>query len=482
MLPRLWPAVLTLGWILLVFAAGEGLMALFALAAGDGHADVFAITATVTAMVAGGCILTTKGRKFELNFRDAALLTGTSWVLVPAFAALPLMAEPVGLSFVDAYFEMVSGITTTGATVMVGLDDTAASVLLWRSLTEWIGGVGIIGLAIVILPFLKIGGMALFRLESSDRSEKSLPRVRAIATTVGQIYVLLTVACFFVYWGLGMTPFDALNHALTTVCTAGYSTHDSSFGYFNNHALEWAAVVFMMLGSLPFLAYVRLLRPGTWQQRVDNQAMTFVFLTAALVFLFALWLHLTQGVDAATALTKSAFNVVSVITTTGFASTDYLQWGAFAATFFFVITFIGGCTGSTAGGLKIFRLQVMYGVLIQHVRHVLRPHALNPIRYGNRIITDEQIASVGSFVFLFFLTFVVAALILAALGLDTETSLSAAATAVANVGPGVGPLVGPAGNYSGLPDAAKIVLCAAMIVGRLEILGVLVLFLPSFYR
>jgi trk system potassium uptake protein TrkH len=306
--------------------------------------------------------------------------------------------------------------------------------------------------------------------------------VRAIATTVGQIYLLLTFACFITYWALGMTPFDALNHALTTLPTAGYSTHDASFGYFNSHALEWAAVVFMMLGAMPFLAYVRLLRPGSWRERVDSQAKTFLALTTVLVLVFAVWVHLTEDVDAGTALTKSAFNVVSVITTTGFASTDYLQWGAFASTFFFIITFIGGCTGSTAGGLKIFRLQVMYGVLIQHVRHVLRPHALSPIRYGDRIVSDEQVASVGSFVFLFFLTFVVVALILAALGLDTETSLSAAATAVANVGPGVGPLVGPAGNFSMLPDAAKLVLCAAMIVGRLEILGILVLFLPSFYR
>lgn len=482
MLPRLWPAVLSLGWILLVIAFGEALMALVALAAKDGHADVFAITAAVTAMVAGACILTTKGRTFELNFRDAALLTSTSWILVPAFAALPLVAEPVGLSFVDAYFEMVSGITTTGSTVMTGLDDTAPSVLLWRSLVQWIGGIGIIGLAIVILPFLKIGGMALFRLESSDRSDKSLPRVRAIATAVGQIYLLLTLACFITYWALGMTPFDALNHALTTLPTAGYSTHDASFGYFDSHALEWAAVVFMLLGAMPFLAYVRMLKPGPWRERVDHQARAFLILTAVLVIVFAIWVHLTHGVDPATALTKSAFNIVSVITTTGFASTDYLQWGAFASTFFFIITFIGGCTGSTAGGLKIFRLQVMVGVLVQHVRHVLRPHAVSPIRHGTRTISDEQVASVGSFVFLFFLTFVVTASALAAMGLDTETSLSAAVTALSNVGPGVGPLVGPAGNFSSLPDAAKLVLCAAMLVGRLEILAILVLLLPSFYR
>jgi trk system potassium uptake protein TrkH len=482
LLPRLWPAVLTLGWILLVIAAGEGLMALFALAAKDGHADAFAITAAVTAMVAGGCILTTKGRPFELNFRDAALLTATSWVIVPAFAALPLLADPVGLTPVDAYFEMVSGITTTGSTVMAGLDGTAPSVLLWRSTVQWIGGIGIIGLAIVVLPFLKIGGMQLFRLESSDRSEKSMPRVRGIATAVGQIYLTLTLACFITYWALGMTPFDALNHAMTTLPTAGYSTHDSSFGYFNSPAIEWAGIVFMLSGAMPFLAYLRLLRGGSLTERLDPQALTLVVAFAVIVLVFSVWLHFAHGVDAGTALTKSAFNIASIMTTTGYASTDYLVWGAFSTTFFFVLTFVGGCTGSTAGGLKIFRFQVMYGVIAQHVRRVLRPHVVMPIRYGTRTVTDDQVASVGSFVFLFFLSFAVFALILAALGLDAETSLSAAATAIGNVGPGVGTIVGPAGNFAALPDAAKLVLCAAMIMGRLEILGVLVLFLPSFYR
>jgi trk system potassium uptake protein TrkH len=482
LLPRLWPAVLTLGWILLVIAAGEGLMALFALAAQDGHADVFAVTAAVTVMVAGGCILTTKGRPFELNFRDAALLTATSWFIVPAFAALPLIAEPVSLTPIDAYFEMVSGITTTGSTVMAGLDTTAPSVLLWRSTVQWIGGIGIIGLAIVILPFLKIGGMQLFRLESSDRSEKSMPRVRGIATAVGQIYLTLTLACFIAYWALGMTPFDALNHAMTTLPTAGYSTHDSSFGYFNSPAIEWAGVVFMLSGAMPFLAYLRLLRGGSLTERLDPQAATMVVAFAVIVFLFSVWLHFAHDIDAATALTKSAFNIASIMTTTGFASTDYLVWGAFASTFFFVLTFVGGCTGSTAGGLKIFRFQVMYGVIAQHVRRVIRPHVVMPIRYGTRTVTDDQVASVGSFVFLYFLSFAVFALMLAALGLDAETSLSAVAQALGNVGPGIGPIIGPAGNFSTLPDPAKLVLCAAMIMGRLEILGVLVLFLPSFYR
>jgi trk system potassium uptake protein len=457
-------------------------MALASLAAGDGHETVFAIAAAITAMVAGGCILTTKGRPFELNFRDAALLTAIAWLVVPAFAALPLMAEPVGLSLVDAYFESVSGITTTGSTVMSGLDTMPSSVLLWRSTMQWIGGIGIIGVAIVILPFLNIGGMQLFRLESSDRSEKSMPRVRTIAVAVGQIYLVLTLACFVTYLLLGMSPFDALNHAFTTLPTAGFSTHDASFGYFDSPAIEWAATVFMIAGALPFLAYLRLLRGRTLGERLDPQVIALIVTLVVLVFLFSVWLHFAHGVDAGTALTKSAFNIVSITTTTGYASTDYLVWGSFATSFFFVIMFVGGCTGSTAGSLKIFRYQVMYGMVAQHVRRIVHPNVVTPIRYGARTVTDDQVASVGTFVFLFFLSFAVCALILAAFGLDAETSLSAAATAIANVGPGIGPVVGPAGNFASLPDGAKLVLCLAMVMGRLEILGVLVLLQPSFYR
>lgn len=482
MLPRLWPAVLTLGWILLAIAAGEGAMALFSIAAGDGHASVFAITGVCTALVAAGCILTTKGRPFELGFRDAALLTVTAWFVVPVFAALPFLADPVGLSVVDAYFEMVSGLTTTGSTVMTGLDTMPASILMWRSTVQWIGGIGIIGIAIVILPFLNIGGMQLFRLESSDHSEKSLPRVRGVATTVGQIYLALTLACFMTYWALGMSSFDALNHAFTTVPTAGFSTHDASFAYFDSPAIEWAGAVFMILGALPFLAYLRLVRGRSFQERIDSQVVTLIVVLAVLILVLAIWLHFTHGFGAGTSLTKSAFNVVSVLTTSGFSSTNYAAWGAFASTLFFILIFVGGCTGSTAGGLKIFRFQVMYGIVIQHLRRIVRPHLVMPIRYGARTVNNEQVASVGSFVFLVFVSFAVLALFLGALGLDTETSLSAAAATINNVGPGIGSVVGPTGNYASFPDIAKMVLCVAMIMGRLEILGVLVLFLPSFYR
>lgn len=482
MLPKIWPAVLTLGWILLAIAMGEGVMALFALAIGDGLAGVFGESAAVAAAIGGGCVLTTKGRPFELRFRDATLLTVVSWFAVPAVAALPFLAAPIGLSPVDAYFEMVSGITTTGATVMAGLDSMPRSILLWRSTIQWLGGIGIIGLAIVILPFLKIGGMQLFRLESSDRSEKAIPRVRGIAAAVGQIYLSLTAACFLAYWMLGMTPFDALNHAFTTLCTGGFSTHDASFGYFGSPPLEWSATLFMIAGALPFLAYVRLLRAGTLRERIDPQAVALVGFLAAVTVIFGLWLIVSRGVAPGEALTKAAFNIASIVTTTGYASIDYLMWGAFAAGLFFMLTFVGGCTGSTAGGLKIFRFQVIGRVVGQHVSRAVYPHAVLPLRYGTQVISAEQVGSVGAFVFLYIAAFVVFAVVLSLTGLDAETSFSGAATAIGNVGPGIGPIIGPAGNFASLSDVAKLVLSAAMIMGRLEIMVVLVLFVPSFYR
>jgi trk system potassium uptake protein TrkH len=457
-------------------------MALYSLTAGDGFADEFAESAAVTFLVAVACVLTTKGRRFELGFRDAAVLTVVAWGAVPAFAALPLLANPIGLSSVDAYFEMVSGITTTGSTVLVNLDTAPPTILLWRSTVQWIGGIGIIGIAILVLPFLRIGGMQLFRLESSDRSEKAIPRMRTVALTVGEIYLLLTAACLASYWLLGMTFFDAFNHALTTLATGGFSTHDASFGYFDSMGLQWAGTAFMTLAALPFLAYYRLLHHHSHQDRLDPQVVRFVVTLVILSFLFAIWLHAARGIDASEALTLSAFNIVSVVTTTGYASTNYLMWGAFAATLFFALTFVGGCTGSSTGAIKIFRFQVMAGMVLQHLRGVFHPHIVAPIRFGARTVTDAQVTSVGSFIFLYFLCFAAFTAILTTIGLDAETSLSAAATALGNVGPGLGPVIGPAGNFTSLPDSAKLVLCAAMIIGRLEIVGVLVLFQPGFYR
>ena len=482
MLPKMWPAVLALGWILLVTAGGEALMALVGLADRDGGAFVFAISAAVTAAIAGACILTTKGRPFELRFRDAALLTSVSWFVVPAFAALPLMGHPIGLSFVDAYFEMVSGFTTTGSTVMVGLDAMPASILLWRSTVQWLGGLGIIGLAIIILPFLRIGGMQLFRMESSDRSEDIMPKAGHVAGLVGRVYVLLTIACTLTYWALGMSPFDALNYALTTLPTAGFATHDTSFGYFHSPALEWAGVVFMISGALPMIAYLRVLRPGPWRDRIDPQDSGLCRDARSL----HCRRHPVCMVDRPACLLPRA-DRSGVQHHLGryhdrFRLDRLPKVGSVRGGFIPVVHLSGwlhrldrGRAQDDAADRALARCCA--------ARATGAPSAPNhEIRYGRKVMTDDEVGSVGTFAFIYLATFVVLSLAVALTGLDMETAMSGVSECMANAGPGIGPIIGPAGNFSSLSDAPKILLSIAMILGRLEIQGVLILFLPSFYR
>ena len=457
-------------------------MAGVALAADDGLAGPFAAGAAITALVGGGAVLSTRGRAFEFSFRDAVILTVSAWFVLPIFAALPLLVDPISLDPIDALFEMVSAITTTGSTVLTGLDDMPASLLLWRSTLQWFGGFGIIGLAIVILPFLKIGGMQLFRLESSDTGEKYLPRVRATAQALGQIYLVLTILCFAAYLFLGMTPFDALNHAFTTVCTGGFSTHDASFGHFAEPAIRWTAILFMLAGAVPFLAYVKLVGRGRLRDRIEPQILVFFAVAAAAVLVIFLWLSISGTYGIGESLTEAAFNAVSIVTTTGYASADYSAWSGFTALAFFLFMFLGGCTGSTTGGIKILRYQILAATLFQHVRQTIYPHIVQPVRYGGRTVGDDQIASVGVFVFLYFATFGTVAIIFAVTGLDTTTALSAAAAAIGNIGPGLGPVIGPEGTYASFDVFQKLVFTFTMILGRLEILSVLVLLAPSFYR
>lgn len=482
MLPRLWPAVLSLGWIILALAAVQVLMALVALAAGDGLATSFLVGASISAFLGGCAVLATRGRRFELHFRDAVILTVGAWFVLPLFATVPLLLDPLNLDPVDALFEMVSGITTTGATVLAGLDTLPPSFLLWRSTLQWLGGFGIIGLALVVLPFLKIGGMQLFRLESSERGEKVLPRIQAITRAIGQLYLGLTFFCFVVYLVLGMTPFDALNHAMTTICTGGFSTHDASFGYFDSASIRWAGTIFMIAGGIPFIAYLRLVGRGSLRDRIDPQIPVFLVVIVAGSAVVAAALIVSDRYEAGTAITEAAFNITSVITTTGYATTDFLLWGEFVVVVFFLAFFVGGCSGSTSGGIKILRYQIIVGTIARHLRQTIYPHIVQPVRYGGKAIATEQIVSVGVFVFLYLAVFVVTAVLFAVSGLDFLTSLSAAASAVGNTGPGLGAEIGPAGMYAGFSDFQKIVYTFAMVLGRLEIISVLVLFAPSFYR
>jgi len=424
----------------------------------------------------------------DLRAKGAFLLTVASWVALSVFAAIPFLMEPSSLSVTDALFEATSGITTTGSTILTGLDDMPKGLLFWRAILQWIGGIGIIVTAMAILPMLKVGGMQLFRLESSDMGEKILPKAASIAMAISLIYLGLTLACAFLYMFVGMSAFDAFAHAMTTVATGGYSTSDASMGGFMDNGADLVCLAFMMAGGMPFGVYLLMTRGDFKAPFKDPQVRAFLLIVSSLIMVvtIGLWFGTefssSEGQTAWRALRLSAFNTVSIITGTGYATADYNAWGPFAVAAFFAFMFIGGCAGSTACSIKIFRYQVAFEGLRAYLFKMPRNHAVAPLRYGRAPLPEAILYSVLSYFFLFFLTFAVTAIILSMLGLDTLTAWSGAGTAVANVGPGLGDIIGPSGNFEPLPNTAKWVLMSAMIVGRLEIITALVILSPAFWR
>jgi trk system potassium uptake protein TrkH len=476
------PIALFAGVLVAMLGAMMLIPALVDLALDAPNWSVFLVSAIITLFAGGAMTVATWGWRGTLSIRQAFVLTSVVWLLMAGFAALPLYLADAGLSFTDAAFEAMSGITTTGSTVVVGLDSLSRGFLLWRALLQWLGGIGIIVMALAVLPMLQVGGMQLFRIESSDTSEKILPRAAQIAGSIAGVYFVLSVACMVAYRLAGMETFDAIVHAMTTISTGGFSSHDRSFGHFESHATEVVAVAFMLAGSLPFILYLQGARgrPGAIVR--DSQVQWFLGAAAAFI-LVAFVYQLIEGIyPAPQALRHAAFNVVSVITTTGYASDDYGAWGTFAPAFFFFIMFTGGCTGSTTGSVKIFRFQVLFQHMRVQLARVSYPHGVFTPRFNGRPIQDEASRSVMAFVLLFFICFAVLAVALGLLGLDSITAMSAAATAITNVGPGLGDIIGPAGTFADLPDAAKWLLAFAMLLGRLEVLTVLVLFTPAFWR
>lgn len=449
----------------------------------DGHSSwlVFAVSALVTLFIGVLMVLFAYDRRpVRAGLREAFLLTTLCWTMVSAFAAMPFLG--LGLPIADAYFESVSALTTTGATVITNLDGQPRGILLWRALLQGIGGLGIIVVAILILPFLRIGGMQLFQTESSDRSEKVVPRTQQLVASICGVFVTLLLACMIAFMLLGMTPFDAICHALSTVATGGFSTHDQSFAFFLSPALHWAAIFFMVCGALPFVLYIKAVRGDANVLWRDQQVRGFLLLIFTASLAITMWLVIARGIHYADAVTLATFNVVSVITTTGFTSADYGAWGPFVTGVFFLLLFVGGCSGSTSGGIKIYRLQVASLLTRSHLLHLISPHRIVTLLYNGRRLPEDVPFSVVAFLALYMTTIGLFTVVLAAMGLDLVTALSSAATAVSNVGPGLGPIVGPVGTFAGLPAGAKWVLSFAMLLGRLELFTVLVLFRPEFWR
>lgn len=450
----------------------------------NGHPDweVFGICAGVTLFVGVGMALTSRSDGSKLNIRQAFVMTTFSWVALALFAALPFHFTAINLSYTDALFESMSGLTTTGSTVITGLDQTSSGILLWRAMLQWLGGIGIIVMAISVLPMLKVGGMQLFRMESSDQSDKALPRAAQIATAISVVYLLLTVVWMIAYWFAGMTGFEAVAHAMTTIATGGFSTSDESLGHFDSAAIDAIATLGMVIGALPFLLFLRTLQGDIGALFNDSQVQWFMTTVIALVLMTASWLWLSNHIHPLRALQLASFNIVSIITGTGYATDDYSMWGSFANPLFFIIMFVGGCAGSTTCGIKVFRFQILYASARTQIRHLLQPSGVFIPYYNRRPISDEVIVSVLSFFFMWFLTFTVLALALGSLGLDFLTALSAAATSVANVGPALGPVAGPSSTFQNLPDAAKWLMTGGMLLGRLELFTVIVLFSRTFWR
>jgi len=470
---------------LLVAALGVTMFApmLADVSAGNGHWPVFLECAVITILMGGLVALACQnGVSSGLSIRQTFLLTTLVWLALPLFGSLPFIIGDADLSFTDAFFEAMSGLTTTGATVLTDIEGLPEGLKLWRAIMQWLGGIGIIVVAMVFLPELKVGGMQIFRSEGFDTMGKILPRAAEISSRISVIYVSITLACAVCFSMVGMTSFDAITHAMTTVATGGMANYDSSFGQFGAGP-HYVASIFMILAALPFVRYVQLITGGGTRPLLhDSQIRIFFAVAFSLVLVMTLWLWQTFHGFSEIGFREALFNVVSILTGTGFSSADYMQWGPFAVTMFFFIGLIGGCAGSTACSVKIFRYQLLFTSIKAQIRRIHSPHGVFTPRYEGRPVGEDVLNSVMAFFVAFLVAIGIVGVALAFTGLDFITSISGAATALANVGPGLGNEIGPAGNFAGLNDVAKWILSIAMLVGRLEIMAVFTILSWHFWR
>ena len=475
------PILFITGVLMLPLAVAMCLPAIADASADNPDWQVFLTASGFTLFVGGTLALTSRGNVRAITPRQGFVLTTFLWIVIPGFAALPFAFSDLDLSYTDAFFESMSGLTTTGSTIIRSLDVAPPGILIWRALLQWLGGIGVIAMAIAILPLLRIGGMQLFRMESSDRSEKVLPRTTQLVAYIGFIYLGTSVVCALAYWAAGMSGFDAIAHAMTTIATGGFSTYDASLAHFNSPAIEYIGVVFMLIGSMPFVLYLRALRGNAKPLFRDDQVRLFLLIVIIAILSIAYYRY-ASGIEIGAALRESAFNVVSIITGTGYVTADYSGWGPFALIGFFFLMFVGGCAGSTTCGIKVFRFQVLFATAVTQIRRLLEPHGVYLAYYNRKPIPEEVSASVMAFFFLYALSYVAIAVGLGLSGVDFLTAASGAATAISNVGPGLGPTIGPAGTFATLPDQAKWLLSVGMLLGRLELFTVIVLLIPSFWR
>ncbi len=442
---------------------------------------VFFICIIITAFFGGALILSTMGHQFNVSTKQAFLLTNSVWIVLPAFGALPFWFSSLEMSITDSFFEAMSGITTTGSTVIVGLDYAPAGILLWRAILQWLGGIGIIIMAMSVLPFLKVGGMQIFKTELSE-DEKALPRTAQLANSIAIIYIGLTIICALLYMAVGLEMFDAIAHSMTTISTGGFSTFDTSFSHYQGAGPETVAVTFMILGGLPFVLYLKAVRGNLRPLFIDSQVHWFLAILAIAVTVTMSYLFFQQDMSLSESFRRSSFNVVSVMTGTGYGNGDYNAWGGFAVSMFFFLMVVGGCAGSTSCGIKIFRFQVLHAVTKVQINKLLHPNGVFIPHYNGKPMPRDVPSSVMGFFFVYALGFSFLAIALSYVGLDFITAMSGAATSISNVGPGLGDIIGPTGTFKPLPDSAKWILSAGMFLGRLELFAVLVMLSPHFWK
>jgi trk system potassium uptake protein TrkH len=476
------PVGYVIGLLVVVLGTTMLLPMLMDLYDNNSHWRVFALSGFITA-ISGGTIALACMRESQegLSIQQTFLLTVGVWVALPLFASLPFWFGASQASYTDAFFEAMSGLTTTGSTVLTGLSDLPRGILLWRGLMQWFGGVGIIVVAMVFLPLLRVGGMQIFRTEGFDTFGKVLPRAAEISRTISSIYLGLTIICAICYSIAGQGIFDSIVHSMTTIATGGFSNYDDSFASLGMGS-EYIAVVFMILACLPFVRYVQLMGGSFRPLASDTQIRTFLIVAVGVVILLTIWRFVFVTSDTEYALRKAVFNGISILSGTGYASEDYMRWGSFPIALLFMVGLIGGCAGSTTCSIKIFRFQLLYASLRAQIQRIHSPNGVFMPKYEGRTVADDVISSVMGFFMLFILSLAVLSVALGMTGLDMITSISGAASALANIGPGLGAEIGPAGNFANINDGAKWLLVAGMLIGRLELMAIYVLFTVGFWR
>ncbi len=449
----------------------------------DGTWPAFLIAFLITAFCGLACWLPTHNNKTDLRTRDGFLIVTLFWTVLALFGSIPfLMSEGMQMSFTDAFFESISGLTTTGATVLSGLDDLPKSILYYRQQLQWLGGMGIVAIAVAILPMLGIGGMQLYKAESPGpvKDNKLLPRVTETAKALLFLYVSLTMLCAIAYYIAGMDAFDAITHSYSTIAIGGFSTHDASIGYFQNPAIELIAVVFMVLSGINFALHFIALRSRSFKNYLPDTELKFYLFLLFIISAITILVLIASGTYPVNeAILKGLFGVVSIGTTTGFSSADFSSWPNFLPFLLFYMAIIGSCAGSTGGGMKVIRIVLIIKQGFRELERLIHPNAVIPIKLGRNKVPDRVIESVWGFFSVYVMAYMFMLLVLLATGLDITTAFTAVGASINNLGPGLGEV---SETYGSMPDSSKWVLCLGMLLGRLEVFTLLVLLSPHFWR